>query len=280
MAVLSLSLLPEAKDGDIERVNVDGTQRCVDFCLKTGAKLIQISTVSVGGFLVHGEKADEAFLNEQSLFKNQYLGNQYILSKFLSERIVLEAVATKGLVGKVMRVGNLAARSTDGEFQVNFNTNNFASTMRAYSLLGCFPYENFANPVEFSPINEVARAICLLATTPRECCMFHPYNNHHVYLGDVLGELEKVGTPVRMVEQEEFLNTIEEVKSDPTKAERLQSLVAYSDLTHGQDALLVQEVNDYTMQVLYRQGFFWSPTSWDYVDRFFQSIAGFGFFEK
>ena len=269
-----------SKDGDIERVNVDGTQRCVDFCLKTGAKLIQISTVSVGGFLVHGEKADEAFLNEQSLFKNQYLGNQYILSKFLSERIVLEAVATKGLVGKVMRVGNLAARSTDGEFQVNFNTNNFASTMRAYSLLGCFPYENFANPVEFSPINEVARAICLLATTPRECCMFHPYNNHHVYLGDVLGELEKVGTPVRMVEQEEFLNTIEEVKSDPTKAERLQSLVAYSDLTHGQDALLVQEVNDYTMQVLYRQGFFWSPTSWDYVDRFFQSIAGFGFFEK
>ena len=269
-----------SKDNDIEHVNVDGTQRCVDFCLKTGAKLIQVSTVSVGGFLVHGEKTSEAYLDEQSLFKNQYLGNQYTLSKYLSERIVLEAVAAKGLVGKVMRVGNLSARSTDGEFQVNFRTNSFAGKMGAYSLLGCCPYGNFTNPVEFSPINEVAKAICLLATTPRECCMFHPYNNHNVYLGDVLGELDKVGTPVRMVEQDEFLQALDQVKADPTKADRIRSLVAYTDMTHGQAALPVQEVNDYTMQVLYRQGFFWSPTSWDYVDRFFQSIAGFGFFEN
>ena len=252
----------------------------MDFCLKVGAKLIQISTVSVGGFLTHGESANEAFLSEQRLFMNQYLGNQYTLSKFLSERIVLDAIATKGLVGKVMRVGNLAARSTDGEFQVNFRTNSFANMMRAFSLLGCCPYKDFINPVEFSPINEVAHAICLLATTPRECCMFHPYNNHNVFLGDVLGELDSVGTPVRLVEQDEFLQTLDQVKNDPTKAERLQSLVAYADVTHGHEALSVQETNDYTMQVLYRQGFFWSPTSWDYVDRFFQAIAGFGFFEE
>ena len=268
-----------SKDGDIERVNVEGTQRCVDFCLKTGAKLIQISTVSVSGFLTHGESADEAFLTEQRLFMNQYLGNQYTLSKFLSERIVLDAIATKGLVGKVMRVGNLAARSTDGEFQVNFQTNSFANMMRAFSMVGCCPYESFTNPVEFSPINEVAHAICLLTTTPRECCMFHPYNNHNVFLGDVLEELASVGTPVRMVEQEEFMQRLEEVKTNPKKAERLQSMIAYSDLTHGQEALTVHEVNDYTMQVLYRQGFYWSPTSWDYVDRFFQAIAGFDFFE-
>jgi hypothetical protein len=179
-----------------------------------------------------------------------------------------------------MRVGNLAARSTDGEFQVNFRTNSFAGTMRAYSLLGCCPYGNFTNPVEFSPINEVAQAICLLATTPRECCMFHPYNNHSVFLGDVLGELASVGTPVRMVEQDEFLQALDQIKSDPQKAERLQSLVAYADVTHGQDAILVQETNDYTMQVLYRLGFQWSPTSWDYVDRFFQVIAGFDFFAE
>lgn len=269
-----------SKDGDIERVNVEGTQRCVDFCLKTGAKLIQVSTVSVGGFLTHGETADKAFLDEQHLFMNQYFGNQYTLSKFLSERIVLDAVATKGLVGKVMRVGNLAARSTDGEFQVNFQTNSFANRMRAFSLIGCCPYESFKDPVEFSPINEVAHAICLLTTTPRECCIFHPYNNHSVFLGDVLRELDSVGTPVYMVEQEEFRKRLEQVKSDPQKVERLQSLVAYSDVTHGQEAIPVQEVNDFTMQVLYRQGFFWSPTSWDYVDRFFQTIAGFDFFDN
>ena len=100
-----------------------------------------------------------------------------------------------------------------------------------------------------------------------------------MFLGDVLHELVSVGTPVRMVEQEEFRQRLEEVKSDPSKVERLQSLVAYDDVTHGHDAVLVQEVNDYTMQVLYRQGFYWSLTSWDFVERFFQTVAGFDFFE-
>ena len=126
----------------------------------------------------------------------------------------------------------------------------------------------------------MAHAIALLATTPRECCLFHPYNNHDVFLGDVLGELASVGTPVKMVEQQQFVYTLDSVKTDPEKAERLQSLIAYSDLTHGQEARSVQSVNTYTMQVLYRLGFYWSPTSWDYVDRFFKVIAGYDFFES
>jgi hypothetical protein len=32
-------------------------------------------------------------------------------------------------------------------------------------------------------------------------------------------------------------------------------------------------------QVLYRLGFDWSPTSWDYVERMLTAIGGFGFFE-
>ena len=268
-----------SKDGDIERVNVDGTRRCIDFCLATGARLVHVSTVSIGGFLPPGTDPAAAVLDERTLYLNQHLGNRYTLSKFLSERLVLEAVATKGLSAKIMRVGNLAARSTDGEFQVNFRTNAFAGMMRAYGLLGCCPYGDFANPVEFSPIDEAARAIRLLASTPRECCLFHPYNNHAVFLGDVLEELASVGNPVRLVERDEFKQAFEQASSDPAKAERLQSLVAYADVAPGQAAVPVREANDFTMQVLYRLGFRWSPTSWDYVDRFFRTIAGFGFFE-
>ena len=36
--------------------------------------------------------------------------------------------------------------------------------------------------------------------------------------------------------------------------------------------------NDYTTQVLFRLGFAWSPTSWDYVERMLTAIGGFGFF--
>ena len=158
-----------SKDNDIERVNIDGTQRCVDLCLKTGAKLIQVSTVSVGGFLTHGESAEAAFLTEQQLFKNQYLGNQYTLSKYISERIVLDAVATKGLVGKVMRVGNLAARSTDGEFQVNFRTNSFAGRMRALPILwSSRPSTRWRMPSDCCPPHHVS-VVCSIPTTTTTC---------------------------------------------------------------------------------------------------------------
>ena len=56
-------------------------------------------------------------------------------------------------------------------------------------------------------------------------------------------------------------------------------LLAYKDMAHGQKTADVQRDNDYTTQVLYRLGFDWSPTSWDYVERMLTAIGGFGFFE-
>ena len=50
-------------------------------------------------------------------------------------------------------------------------------------------------------------------------------------------------------------------------------------MAHGENTTQVSRDNDYTTQVLYRLGFAWSPTSWDYVERMLTAIGGFGFFE-
>ena len=262
---------------EIEDVNIGGAQRCVDFCIKTGAKLVHISTASTRG-LWAGEIKDDVY-TEQRLYMGQYLGNKYIYSKFMAERLILDAVALHGLSAKIMRVGNLAARSTDGEFQANFSTNSFMGRIRIYNMLGCCPYALRNKQVEFSPINEVAHAICLLATTPKECTVFHPYNIHGQFLGDVLSGLTKVTGGIRFVEQEEFQQTMDEAGQDPQKAKQMAALLAYQDMAHGQKTADVKRDNDYTTQVLYRLGFAWSPTSWDYVERMLTAIGGFGFFE-
>ena len=262
---------------EIEDVNIGGAQRCVDFCIKTGAKLIHISTASTRG-LWAGEIKNDVY-TEQRLYMGQYLGNQYIYSKYMAERLILDAVALHGLSAKIMRVGNLAARSTDGEFQANFSTNSFMGRIRVYNMLGCCPYAMRNKQVEFSPINEVAHAICLLATTPKECTVFHPYNIHGQFLGDVLSGLSSVTEGIRFVEQEEFLQAMDEAGQDPQKAKQMAALLAYKDMAHGQKTADVKRDNDYTTQVLYRLGFSWSPTSWDYVERMLTAIGGFGFFE-
>ena len=134
--------------------------------------------------------------------------------------------------------------------------------------------------VEFSPINEVAHAIVLLATTPKECTVFHPYNIHGQFMGDVLMGLQSVTGGIRFVEQEEFAAAMEQAKDDPQKARQMASLLAYQDMAHGQKTTDVARDNDYTTQVLYRLGFSFSPTSWDYVERMLTAIGGFGFFEN
>ena len=262
---------------EIEDVNIGGAQRCVDYCVKTGAKLVHISTASTRGLWAGEVKSD--IFTEQRLFMGQFLGNKYIYSKFMAERLILDAVARHGLSAKIMRVGNLAARSTDGEFQANFQTNSFMGRIKVYNMLGACPHSMRNKQVEFSPINEVAHAIVLLANTPRECCVFHPYNIHGQFLGDVLMGLSKVGSGVKFVEPDEFQQIMDAAKDDPEKARTMSSLLAYQDMAHGQKTTDVKRENDYTTQVLYRLGFSWSPTSWDYVERMLTAIGSLGFFD-
>ena len=262
---------------EIEDVNIGGAKRCIDYCLKTGAQLVHISTASTRG-LWTGTPKSEIF-TEQRLYMGQYLAGKYIYSKFMAERHILDAICHHGLNAKIMRVGNLAARSTDGEFQANFLTNSFMGRIKVYNMLGCCPYGMRNKRVEFSPINEVARAIVLLQQTPRECVVFHPYNIHFQFLGDVLTGLQTVGDGIRFVEQEDYAKAMKLAGEDPQKAKQLSSLLAYQDMAHGQKTTDVERDNDYTTQVLYRLDFAWSPTSWDYVERMLTAIGGFGFFE-
>ena len=264
---------------EIEDVNVGGAVNCVKFCVKTGARLIHVSTYSTAGLSVDGVPAKGTVQTEQNLYFGQQMDNQYIHSKFISERVVLESVALHGLDGKVMRVGNLAPRSTDGEFQINFQTNSAMGRIRVFKMLGCYPYEMSDEPMEFSPINEVAQAIVLLSQTPEQCTLFHPYNNHNVLFGDVVRELGHIGDTPKQVEASEFASVLDVAKEDPEKAKRLTGMLAYQDMAHGKEAFMVPTINSYTTQVLYRLGFHWSTTSWDYVDQFLTAIDGMGYFD-
>ncbi len=268
-----------SKGTEIEDVNIGGAVHCVMFCLKTGARLIHISTYSTAGLSVNGVPPHDTVQTEQTLYYGQQMDNQYVHSKFIAERTVLEAVALHGLNAKVMRVGNLAPRSTDGEFQINFQTNSAMGRIRVFKMLGCYPYEMSDEPMEFSPINEVAHSVVLLSLTPRECTLFHPFNNHSVYFGDVVAQLEQIGDAPQQVERPEFVAAMETAKQDPEKAKRLSSLLAYQDMAHGQESFAIPTTNHYTTQVLYRLGFHWSTTSWDYVGQFIRAIDGLGYFD-
>jgi len=269
-----------SKGTDIEDVNIGGARRCVEFCLHTGARLIHISTTSVGEvWVVRGDGKQVPQLDERKLWFGQFLDNRYIHSKFLAERLILDAVAHHGLSAKVMRVGNLAPRSSDGEFQANFNTNSYMGRLKIFYTLGCCPYDGYDEQTEMSPIDQTAKAVVLLASTPKECNVFQPFNNHTELLGDVLMLMEKVDGKMRFVEADEFQQAIAVAGQDPEKAKLLAAMLAYQDIAHGQKAVNIERDNRYTCSVLHRLGFHWSDTSSEYIIQMLQKIAAFGFFQ-
>ena len=97
-------------------------------------------------------------------------------------------------------------------------------------MLGCCPYDSYDEHTEMSPIDETAKAVVLLASTPKECTMFQPFNNHTELLGDVLRLMEKVGREMRFVEDDEFEQTVATAGQDPEKAKLLSAILAYQDV--------------------------------------------------
>jgi thioester reductase-like protein len=251
----------------------------IDFCMEKGCKLIQVSTTSVAGISIENDPPEDTVMDETMLYFGQNLDNKYIDSKFRAERLVLEAAA-KGLNAKIMRVGNLMGRSVDGEFQINFNTHGFINRLRAYQAIGKITFSAMGAETEFAPIDSTAQAILRLARAPRECCVFHPYNNHSVYIADVIAVMRERGIRIDEAEECEYQEAFSAAMHDKSKTEALSGLIAYLNMGKGKRIFMLHTSNTFTIQALYRTGFKWPLTTDGYLDKFISLLEGLGFFEE
>lgn len=234
----------------------------------------------MSGFSVDGRPGPEEKLSEQRLYLGQNMENQYVVSKFLAERALLEACESRGLDGKIMRVGNLMARVSDGEFQMNAAANSFLGRLRAYSVIGRFPFSAYQTVAAMAPVDSTAEAVLLLTRAPRECRVFHPYNDHSIFLGDIVMIMREEGIPVELVEDDAYQKALAEALNDPARAEYLTSLVAYQGIARGQRVANVPLDNRHTSQTLLRMGWRWPVTDNEYLRKFFRDLITLGFFER
>lgn len=165
--------------------------------------MIQISTVSVGGEGSDGTPPMSRLFCENDLYIGQSITNEYIRTKFLAERAVLEAVSS-GLDGKIIRVGNLMSRNSDGEFQINFITNGFLRSLKGYKAVGKFPMGSMHESAEFSPIDSTALSVLKLAQTDRRFTVFHACNSHRIFMSDLIYAMCNYGFKIDIVRDEDF----------------------------------------------------------------------------
>ena len=262
---------------DIEDINLGGVINGLKFAKMKNAKYVQVSTYSVAGESINNFPPMDVGFTERDLFIGQGIDNQYLNSKFLAERAVLEAAVEDDLDVKIMRVGNLMARSSDSEFQINFESNGFINRLKAFVTMGKMPYAMLSNNVEFSQIDITARSIIELAKTPKECVLFHPYNSHNITFADIIEIIRPLGLDIEPCEDEDYENALKEALADKSKQEGVSGLITSIGSGKVKKHWLPVE-NTYTTQVLYRLGINWPLISEEYIYTFVKYLNDLDFF--
>ena len=177
--------------------------------------------------------------------------------------------------GKIVRVGNLMGRHSDGEFQINFNTNAFLSAIRGFATIGKSPISHSTDQMSLSPIDMTAKALVLLAGTND---MFTAFNADSRFIFDewqLIAAANRCGVKITPVPDEEYYADYHRMLADAKVNSRLQGLMTNDrpDL-HG-----VVSDNTFTTNILYRLGFSWPLPSGDYMERCIKSLLTMNYFE-
>lgn len=264
-----------ASDDIIEKVNVHGVENLISAARAAGARMVQISTVSVPGVHTNETYLKQVKMHENELFVIDSMDNKYCISKYHAEQKMLEAIRG-GLRGKIVRVGNLMGRHSDGEFQINFNTNAFLSALRGFVTIGKCPISHATDPMKFSPVDMTARAIVLLSGTDDKFTAFNADSRFGFDEMQLIEASNRCGLSIVPVKDDEYYADYYKMLGDAKVNSKLQGLIT----NDRPDLHPVDTDNLFTANVLYRLGFSWPLVERSYLERAIESLLTLDYFEQ
>lgn len=260
----------------IRQTNVDGVRNLIGFCKQHDSSLIQISTLSVGGFIERSMADIGVSLSEQRLWVHQDLSNEYLASKFIAEKLIL-LETLNGLRAKIMRVGNLQGRITDGEFQMNRATNGFTKMMQSMVRTGICPQALARSGINFSPVDAVARAICRMARSADDYTVFHIFDSNDLPVSKLLSHLDALGYPVRAVDNAEFDSFMLTAAEDPAFNGALDGFL--TRVTSGHYMVETPCESSFSIRALEQENFVWPEITDAYLSAYLTGLDTLGAFQ-
>lgn len=253
-----------------EDINVTGVKNLVDFCNTYHKKFVQISTISVSGnslFDLGNNKnnfAEDRYFSENDLYIGQSLENVYIRSKFFAEKLILDNVINNNLDAFILRVGNITNRSYDGKFQPNAEENAFSNRIKAFLELGVLPDYLKDIYVEFSPVDDIARAVIQSIEHINNLHVLHIYNQNHIYLSNLVNMIPN--NRVQFINDSDFKNILDKKLNNEKTQYSLSFLV--NDLNDSKVLTYNSSIkikNDFSRKLLDTIGFKWSNIGKQYI---------------
>ena len=260
-----------------EELNVESTRRQIDFAKAAHARFIHASTLSVSGG-PFDDKRDSRVFTERSLYIGQKLDNVYSRSKFEAEKMVLEAIA-EGLPANIMRMGNLTNRYSDGVFQRNYESNAFLKRIMSIKELGMIPDYLVNFGVEFTPVDEAAKAVMTIARHfSTEKTVFHICNTGTVPFSRLAEDFSSLGCKIDIVSEKDFTEALHRAAGQAETKHIYENFV--SDMDENdilQYNSMARMDHDFTAQYLKQLGFVWKETDRNYLKKYLEYFQKIGY---
>ena len=274
------------KSNIFTETNIEGTKNIIDFCNKFSCKLIHISTLSVCGNIFETNEYTVANLSqninftEKNLFIGQDLSNIYIYTKFLAERLVLESILNDNLNAKIIRLGNITNRYSDGKFQINVSENAFINRIKSFLQIGCIPEYMTDGYIEFTPVDLCAEAIVKLCFTKTNNSIFHVYNNNHITFENILLLFKKFGINIDIVTESKFNKKIKKLLQSDNSKSNLSGII--NDFDNNKKLSYKTNIkisNNITNKLLKKLSFKWSKIDSKYIKKYIVYLKSIGYLE-
>ena len=257
-------------------INVKGTQNVILLAKEKSAKLIHVSTTSVGegDVLKDADNVVPIIYDETKLFVGQDIDSVYVRSKFEAEIEVLKA-KLEGLNAIVVRVGNLTNRFHDLKFQKNQQENAFLTRLKMIVELEVYPQDLKSLKLEMSPVDYTGEAIIKLAQHfNHNYSLFHVYNPKTTQFIDFINALEIIGQKIDAVPYENFLSKLETATHIAGKEQ------IYEMIGKGKNETIPISIdNDFTCSYLREIGFEWCKIDDKYLKAYVQYFNQLGYWE-
>ena len=251
-----------------EEANIIATRNIISFCQNANAKLQYISTMTISGnYLEKQEKIENRIFDENSFYIGQnFEENVYSKSKLIAEALVIEYMNNTNKA-TIYRLGDLTGRYSDGVFQENINSN--ATYMRLKSILkiGAIPKELENINLEFSPVDLVTKAVCLIIWSDKcDNRIFNVYNPNNLAVANVLEILKKKNYHIKLLEKNDFSKLIKEISQNDKEQNKINGII--NDFVNSDDLIykyIIKSNNLITCEYLSKLGFTWKEINDIYI---------------
>lgn len=254
-----------------KNINIDGTHSICKFAYINKKRFIHISSISVSGnYLVKQDNKNVEFSENNLYIGQHYTENVYVNSKYEAEKIVLNYLAN-GLVGKILRIGIVSGRFTDGIFQKNISENAFYNRIKSIISLGTISEKMLSQHIEFTPVDFCAKAIVLLATNSLgDNKIYHLYNHNLSSIKEIIAIAKELGMDLKIVDNQKFKDFILNISQNSPLSSSLSGIV--NDFNFNMSSSLeinydftVDIKSNFTTNILSKLNFEWPEISDEYI---------------